>query len=99
MGAAKARTTESTAEGVAGPVAALVAKYKKSTGGSPAAPTPARQPEPPTATPDVPDVVGLFAWPKKPRTVWAAAKAAITGQPEAPRTFHARRPSAPATSA
>ena len=41
------------------------------------------------------DVVGLFAWPKKPRTVWAAAKAAITGQPEAPRTFHARRPSGP----
>jgi hypothetical protein len=104
-------------------VAALVAKYKKSAGGSPAAPTPARQPEPPTATATAParqpeaaprgvaaaparqpvagraatndaanlnDVVGLFAWPKKPRTVWAAAKAAITGQPEAPRTFRAR---------
>ena len=96
-------------------VAALVAKYKKSAGGSPAAPTPARQPEAPTATATAParqpvagraaandaanlnDVVGLFAWPKKPRTVWAAAKAAITGQPEAPRTFHARRPSAPSS--
>ena len=104
-------------------VAALVAKYKKSAGGSPAAPAPARQPDAPTATATAParqpeaaprgvaaaparqpvagraatndaanlnDVVGLFAWPKKPRTVWAAAKAAITGQPEAPRTFRAR---------
>ena len=60
-------------------VAALVAKYKKSAGGSPVAPTPARQPEAPTAKPfddvrDAPtakaleDVVGLFAWPKKTTT-------------------------------
>ena len=60
-------------------VAALVAKYKKSAGGSPAVPTPARQPEAPPAKPfddvrDAPtakaleDVVGLFAWPKKTTT-------------------------------
>ena len=60
-------------------VAALVAKYKKSAGGSPAAPTPARQPDAPPAKPfddvrDAPtakaleDVVGLFAWPKKTTT-------------------------------
>ena len=97
-------------------IAALVAKYKKGAGGSPAATTPARQPEAaprgvaaaPARQPvagraatndaaNLNDVVGLFAWPKKPRTVWAAAKAAITGQPDAPRTFHARRPSAPSS--
>ena len=84
-------------------IAALVAKYKKSAGGSPArqpdapsatrtvwgaggspaATAPARQPvagraatnEARAASSDAAnlnDVVGLFAWPKKPRTVWAA---------------------------
>ena len=44
------------------------------------------------------DVVGLFAWPKKPRTVWAAAKAADHGP--ARSTAHLPRPAAerPATS-
>ena len=83
------------------PAATTPARQPEAAPRGAAATAPARQPVAGRAATNdaanLNDVVGLFAWPKKPRTVWAAAKAAITGQPEAPRTFHARRPR-PATS-